>query len=189
MVVGGCRKLGKGSFEFRSVLNEPSTLGSVYKRAEYEPSTAENQPTYKPKYQTDEFTASLLRSLTDSVINERRISTSRWVFRLQDFTGLLKMQLTLEFGGGLELLCESVKIHNVDVDLPAEEKKLTMKHLLAWVRSNLIKERPEMFMKGDTVRPGVLVLVNDCDWELSGQLDTTLENKDVVVFISTLHGG
>ncbi|KAK9202419.1 hypothetical protein WN944_017629 [Citrus x changshan-huyou] len=38
-------------------------------------------------------------------------------------------------------------------------------------------------------RPGVLVLVNDCDWELSGQLDTTLEEKDVVVFISTLHGG
>lgn len=46
-----------------------------------------------------------------------------------------------------------------------------------------------MFMKGDTVRPGVLVLVNDCDWELSGQLDTILEEKDVVVFISTLHGG
>ncbi|KAL0351437.1 UNVERIFIED_CONTAM: Oxysterol-binding protein-related protein 1C [Sesamum calycinum] len=55
--------------------------------------------------------------------------------------------------------------------------------------TNLIKERPEMFMKGDTVRPGVLVLVNDCDWELSGQLETVLEERDVVVFISTLHGG
>ncbi|KAH7862662.1 hypothetical protein Vadar_007787 [Vaccinium darrowii] len=65
-------------------------------------------------------------------------------------------------GGGLELLCESVKIHNVNVD-PAEHggDKLTMKSLLAWVRTNLIKERPEMFMKGDSVRPGVLVLVND----------------------------
>lgn len=38
-------------------------------------------------------------------------------------------------------------------------------------------------------RPGVLVLVNDCDWELSGQLDTSLKDKDVVAFISTLHGG
>ncbi|KAL7118039.1 hypothetical protein ACP275_03G110500 [Erythranthe tilingii] len=99
------------------------------------------------------------------------------------------MQLTLEFGGGLELLCESVKIHEVTVDLEAEDTKLTMKQLLSWVRTNLIKERPEMFMKGDTVRPGVLVLVNDCDWELSGQLETMLEDKDVVVFISTLHGG
>ncbi|CAA7016944.1 unnamed protein product [Microthlaspi erraticum] len=99
------------------------------------------------------------------------------------------MQLTLEFGGGLELLCESKKIHKVNVDLPNGADDLTMKHLLAWVRTNVIKERPEMFLKGDTVRPGVLVLVNDCDWELSGQLETTIEEKDVIVFISTLHGG
>ncbi|KAK2998408.1 hypothetical protein RJ639_023427 [Escallonia herrerae] len=91
--------------------------------------------------------------------------------------------------GGLELLCDSLKIHNVNVEPDAGEKKLIMKDLLKWVCTNLIKERPEMFMKGETVRPGVLVLVNDCDWELSGQLDTMLEEKDVVVFISTLHGG
>uniref|UniRef100_A0A1J3EUP3 Ubiquitin-related modifier 1 homolog n=1 Tax=Noccaea caerulescens TaxID=107243 RepID=A0A1J3EUP3_NOCCA len=99
------------------------------------------------------------------------------------------MQLTLEFGGGLELLCDSKKIHKVNVDLPNGADDLTMKHLLSWVRTNVIKERPEMFLKGDTVRPGVLVLVNDCDWELSGQLETTIEEKDVIVFISTLHGG
>ncbi|MQM14063.1 hypothetical protein Taro_046996 [Colocasia esculenta] len=99
------------------------------------------------------------------------------------------MRLTVEFGGGLELLCQSIKIHHVDVNHKAGEEKLIMKDLLCWIRSNLIKERPEMFMKGDTVRPGVLVLVNDTDWELSGQLDTTLEENDVVVFISTLHGG
>nr|GMD34779.1 ubiquitin-related modifier 1 homolog 1-like [Ipomoea batatas] len=91
--------------------------------------------------------------------------------------------------GGLELLCDSVKTHNVSVEPQDGEQKLTMKYLLSWVRTNLIKERPEMFMKGDTVRPGVLVLVNDTDWELSGQLDTVLEEKDVIVFISTLHGG
>ncbi|KAH0726412.1 hypothetical protein AABB24_001408 [Solanum stoloniferum] len=99
------------------------------------------------------------------------------------------MQLTLEFGGGLELLCDSVKSHNINVDPQDGEEQLTMKNLLSWVRTNVIKERPEMFMKGDSVRPGVLVLVNDTDWELSGQLETVLEEKDNVVFISTLHGG
>ncbi|PKA57971.1 Ubiquitin-related modifier 1 like 2 [Apostasia shenzhenica] len=99
------------------------------------------------------------------------------------------MHLTLEFGGGLDLLCQSVKIHEVDVPLMSETGKMKMRDLLAWVRTNLIKERPEMFMKGDSVRPGVLVLVNDCDWELSGGLDMELEEKDAVVFISTLHGG
>ncbi|KAL6871531.1 hypothetical protein ACP4OV_014360 [Aristida adscensionis] len=101
------------------------------------------------------------------------------------------MRLTLEFGGGLELLLEnSTKVHKVDVGpMDAETKVMTMRGLLSWVKSNLIKERPEMFVKDDSVRPGVLVLVNDCDWELSGGLDTELEEKDVVVFISTLHGG
>ncbi|KAG2636845.1 ubiquitin-related modifier 1 homolog isoform X1 [Panicum virgatum] len=100
------------------------------------------------------------------------------------------MHLTLEFGGGLELLLEnSTKVHKVEVPPKDGEGKVTMKGLLSWVKANLIKERPEMFVKGDSVRPGVLVLVNDCDWELCGGLDAELEEKDVVVFISTLHGG
>lgn len=41
----------------------------------------------------------------------------------------------------------------------------------------------------DNRRPGILVLVNGCDWELSGALDTELSPGDAVVFISTLHGG
>ncbi|KAF7070876.1 hypothetical protein CFC21_076316 [Triticum aestivum] len=100
------------------------------------------------------------------------------------------MHLTLEFGGGLELLLEkSTKVHKVDVQPRDGEDKATMKGLLSWVKSNLVKERPEMFIKDDSVRPGVLVLINDCDWELCGGLDAELEDKDVVVFISTLHGG
>ena len=38
-------------------------------------------------------------------------------------------------------------------------------------------------------RPGILVMVNDVDWELSGREDTELEAGDTVVFLSTLHGG
>ena len=42
---------------------------------------------------------------------------------------------------------------------------------------------------GESVRPGILVLVNGTDWELLGQLDYPLEQNDHVLFISTLHGG
>lgn len=38
-------------------------------------------------------------------------------------------------------------------------------------------------------RPGILVLLNDVDWELEGRLDALLHEGDVVTFISTLHGG
>ncbi len=54
---------------------------------------------------------------------------------------------------------------------------------------HVLKERPELFLAGDTVRPGILVLVNDADWELEGGADCVLEDGDVVAFISTLHGG
>jgi ubiquitin related modifier 1 len=46
-----------------------------------------------------------------------------------------------------------------------------------------------MFLDGKTVRAGVLVLINDADWELGEKENTVLENRDTVTFISTLHGG
>ncbi|KAI9681767.1 MAG: Ubiquitin- modifier 1 [Trizodia sp. TS-e1964] len=40
-----------------------------------------------------------------------------------------------------------------------------------------------------TVRPGILVLVNDADWELEGEGACRLSPGDHVLFVSTLHGG
>ncbi|KAM9793407.1 ubiquitin-related modifier 1 [Syngnathus typhle] len=93
----------------------------------------------------------------------------------------------LEFGGGAELLFGGVKEHHVT--LPSHEEPWDMKQLLVWIRLNLLKERPELFVQGDSVRPGILVLINDSDWELMGELDYRLQERDNVVFISTLHGG
>ncbi|MCO5574244.1 hypothetical protein L7F22_028026 [Adiantum nelumboides] len=99
------------------------------------------------------------------------------------------VRLNLEFGGGLELLFGSMKSHRVDIPLESNVEKLKMEQLLVWVRDNLLRERPEFFMKDKSVRPGVLVLINDCDWELCERLNATLDDNDTVVFISTLHGG
>jgi len=46
-----------------------------------------------------------------------------------------------------------------------------------------------LFIENGTVRPGILVLVNDTDWELEGEGGYQLQDKDEIVFISTLHGG
>ncbi|XP_035391092.1 ubiquitin-related modifier 1 isoform X3 [Electrophorus electricus] len=70
----------------------------------------------------------------------------------------------LEFGGGAELLFDGVKDHHVT--LPSQSEPWDMKQLLVWIRGNLLKERPELFVQGDSVRPGILVLINDADWEL-----------------------
>ncbi|XP_071096699.1 ubiquitin-related modifier 1-like [Haliotis cracherodii] len=99
----------------------------------------------------------------------------------------MSLNVTLELSGGAELLFNKIKKH--DVNLPDRNKKWNMRSFLPWIRDNLLQERPELFMQGDTVRPGILVLVNDADWELMGELDYELQDKDRIVFISTLHGG
>jgi ubiquitin related modifier 1 len=38
-------------------------------------------------------------------------------------------------------------------------------------------------------RPGILVLINDADWELEGEDQYELQPRDQIVFVSTLHGG
>lgn len=72
------------------------------------------------------------------------------------------------------------KIHGTDPDVRA---------LVQYIRQHLIQEREELFVEGDHVRPGILVLINDSDWELEGEMDYVLQPNDRIVFISTLHGG
>ncbi|XP_068627360.1 ubiquitin-related modifier 1 homolog [Battus philenor] len=105
------------------------------------------------------------------------------------------LKLHLQFAGGAELLFDKIKKR--DVELPALKKyfpdcqhdKWNIRDLLIWIKDNLLKERPELFLQDDSVRPGILVLVNDADWELFGELEYELQANDVIMFISTLHGG
>ena len=66
------------------------------------------------------------------------------------------MRLTLEFGGGLDALFDGQR--SVEADVPAAAggaggaaASLTVAGVLAWTRDNLLRERPELFMKGDTM--------------------------------------
>lgn len=38
-------------------------------------------------------------------------------------------------------------------------------------------------------RPGILVLINDADWELEGEEEYRIQPGDNILFVSTLHGG
>ena len=41
----------------------------------------------------------------------------------------------------------------------------------------------------DNVKAGILVLINDADWELFDCANYVMGKKDRITFISTLHGG
>ncbi|KAJ8962949.1 hypothetical protein NQ314_005666 [Rhamnusium bicolor] len=88
------------------------------------------------------------------------------------------MEINVEFGGGAELLFDNKKVH--DVLLPHKEKEWILGDLLVWLKDNLLKERPELFLQDESVRPGILVL---------DTVNYVIKPNDRIIFISTLHGG
>uniref|UniRef100_A0A9L0RRA8 Ubiquitin-related modifier 1 n=1 Tax=Equus caballus TaxID=9796 RepID=A0A9L0RRA8_HORSE len=60
------------------------------------------------------------------------------------------LSVEVEFGGGAELLFDGVKKHQVT--LPGQEEPWDIRNLLVWIKKNLLKERPELFIQGDSVR-------------------------------------
>lgn len=87
--------------------------------------------------------------------------------------------------GGLESLFDNKK--KISVSPP--ENVHTMAHLISWISNTLIKEKHDMFLLAGNIRPGILVLINDVDWELESTTKYNLLNNDRIAFISTLHGG
>ena len=108
----------------------------------------------------------------------------------------LKMKVKVEFSGGLELMFNNKK--NLDLDIVegtmdqggvVTTKDLLLEDVIEELRKNHLKEKEEMFIQSGTVRPGIIVLVNDTDWELLDSEKYKIESNDTVAFISTLHGG
>ena len=103
-----------------------------------------------------------------------------------------KISLDIEFTGGLELLFSKTRLHHIllpSID-PSTQRPATVGYLIQWLCENLMADsRKELFVLDEHVRPGILVLINDADWELEGEEAYELKEKDSMVFVSTLHGG
>ncbi|CAB4064402.1 RAPTOR [Lepeophtheirus salmonis] len=103
--------------------------------------------------------------------------------------------LNLEFSGGAESLLNSSYsekrgIFGVEVEISSDSvgSGITLADLLLWIKKNLlIEEKVSLFLRKGTVRPGILVLINQEDWELCEKEETLLKSQDQISFISTLH--
>ncbi|KAH7650473.1 hypothetical protein FG379_003545 [Cryptosporidium bovis] len=93
----------------------------------------------------------------------------------------------IEFSGGLEVITGNKSC--IDVDLSCLES-CSLKSLISYVRDNVVQFRKDQFVEtGTKIKPGIIVLVNNCDWEIVGGENYVLNDSDVITFIMTLHGG
>ncbi|KNH08206.1 hypothetical protein XU18_1214 [Perkinsela sp. CCAP 1560/4] len=117
------------------------------------------------------------------------------------------MPLTVQFGGGCEsffgdqtkFLFTSQPTDRDDPCTTIECCPENMRELICLLKNKLLTVKEELFLtpvpeaSGDgvefTIRPGILTLIDDVDWEILGTLEASLKEVHRVTFISTLHGG
>ncbi|KAJ5570338.1 ubiquitin related modifier 1 [Penicillium hispanicum] len=99
--------------------------------------------------------------------------------------------ITVELTGGLEMLFSNERKHKISLPARMDDgSQPNIAYLLQYLVLNVMKDqRKELFIMEDNVRPGILVLINDADWELEGEETYELQPGDNIVFVSTLHGG
>ncbi|KAI9641374.1 Ubiquitin- modifier 1 [Ciborinia camelliae] len=101
------------------------------------------------------------------------------------------LNIVVEFTGGLEMLFSDQRNHKLSI--PQTDTKgdpVTVGWLVNYLCDEIMQDtRKDMFVLDDHVRPGILVLINDADWELEGETSYILQPNDNILFVSTLHGG
>ncbi|KAK8030790.1 ubiquitin-related modifier 1 [Apiospora arundinis] len=102
-----------------------------------------------------------------------------------------KIPIVVEFSGGLEMLFSDQRRHSLSIPVATGEgKPATVASLIDYLCRNTMKDtRKELFVLDDHLRPGILVLINDADWELEGEEAYEIQSGDNILFVSTLHGG
>jgi len=93
------------------------------------------------------------------------------------------VNIKLSVSGGLEPL-----FGEADKELVIPDG-LSVREVILWIKNNLLGgDADHQFVIDGTIRPGILVLLNDADCELVG-MDHVLLDFDSLSFISTIHGG
>lgn len=102
-----------------------------------------------------------------------------------------EIKVKADFSGGLDLVFDGKTEITLVVPQGTTVEKLI--ELLSTQHANSKRDmftlNNKMYLLAYWSRPGILVLVNEVDWELADKENCVLEAGDKVSFISTLHGG
>ncbi|KRX05072.1 Molybdopterin synthase/thiamin biosynthesis sulfur carrier, beta-grasp [Pseudocohnilembus persalinus] len=135
-----------------------------------------------------------INNLTQSQVKERCCpsetvlqTAEQCIENFQKYWTCLNTNKTaLEIDGGLDECFDKQKEIKIEIQ---DKETVTAGFLIDYIAKNVIKSKPEFFVLNDELRPGILVLINDADWEIEGTVDAEINDRDKVCFISTLHGG
>jgi len=80
------------------------------------------------------------------------------------------MKIIVELGGGLDICFENHKEIEIELECETIKMGLLIEHLVTKCNPKKI----EFFVINKSLRPGILVLINDADWELEDKEDAII---------------
>jgi hypothetical protein len=146
------------------MLNSGSHIGAIVIRVQRHPKKKEKKSRSLFLLAVSSFLSFIYKSLLSAVIFLCLPSSGQprfFCFFFWFFVLFLSWLIYPFISGGLELLMKN-KVKSITAEFV--EDTVSLKAVVNWVKDNLIKERSELFVANGSVRPGILVLVNDCDW-------------------------
>ncbi|KAF9777665.1 Ubiquitin- modifier 1 [Fusarium sp. DS 682] len=114
---------------------------------------------------------------------------------MAESTSASKLNIHVEFSGGLEMLFSNQRQHALAIPAADQDgKPVDIAYLIDHLCQNVMDDsRKDLFVLDNHLvansRPGILVLINDADWELEGEEAYEIQSGDNILFVSTLHGG
>lgn len=95
--------------------------------------------------------------------------------------------MRVEFSGGLDTVFGGAR----ELDLEVPSTGTTVNEVITELAKIAESKGGDvnLFLQDGLVRPGILVLINDADWELLDKEDSEVGPRDTIHFNSTLHGG
>lgn len=84
------------------------------------------------------------------------------------------MKIKVDFNGGLEDLFDKKK----NIDVLIEKNEVNVEDLIMTLRKDHLKSKPELFVDQGQLKPGILCLINDMDWEIEDKEKTILKDND-----------
>ncbi|KAG5655904.1 hypothetical protein KAF25_000824 [Fusarium avenaceum] len=116
---------------------------------------------------------------------------SLWFLLLFSFFSSSWTNIVANSSGGLEMLFSNKRQHALVIPAADQDgKPANIANLIDHLCQNVMDDsRKDLFVLSNHLRPGILVLINDADWELEGEEAYEIQSGDNILFVSTLHGG
>ncbi|KAF5628205.1 ubiquitin-like modifier 1 [Fusarium tjaetaba] len=106
---------------------------------------------------------------------------------MAESTSAPKLNIDVEFSGGLEMLFSNKRQHALTIPAADQDgKPVDIAYLIDHLCQNVMDDsRRDLFVLDNHLvaisRPGILVLINDADWELEGEEAYEIQSGDNIL--------